>query len=40
MRPTQKAAVALIAAATIHAVAGTVGQVVQASTHVSEDMFS
>jgi len=40
MRPTQKAAIALIAAAIIHAVAGGVGQVVQASTLVSEDMFS
>jgi hypothetical protein len=40
MRPTQKAAIALIAAATIHAIAGIVGQVVQASTQVSDDMFS
>jgi hypothetical protein len=40
MRPTQKAAVALIAGATIHALAGIVGQVVQASTAVSDDMFS
>src|SRR5215211_1044608 len=40
MRPTQKAAVALIAGATIHAIGGIVGQVVQASTQVSDDMFS
>jgi hypothetical protein len=40
MRPTQKAAVALIAGAIIHAVGGIVGQVVQASTLVSDDMFS
>jgi hypothetical protein len=40
MRPTQKAAVALIAGAIIHAVGGIVGQVVQASTQVSDDMFS
>jgi hypothetical protein len=40
MRPTQKAAVALIAGAIIHAAAGIVGQVVQASTKVSDDMFS
>src|SRR5215218_11227498 len=40
MRPTQKAAVALIAGATIHAIAGIVGQVVQGSALVSEDMFS
>jgi hypothetical protein len=40
MRPTQKAAIALIAGAIIHAVAGIVGQVVQASTLVSDDMFS
>jgi hypothetical protein len=40
MRPTQKAAIALIAGAIIHAVAGIVGQVVQASTQVSDDMFS
>jgi hypothetical protein len=40
MRPTQKAAVALIAGAIIHAVGGIVGQVVQASTAVSDDMFS
>jgi hypothetical protein len=40
MRPTQKAAIALIAGAIIHAVGGIVGQVVQASTLVSEDLFS
>jgi hypothetical protein len=40
MRPTQKAAVALIAGAIIHAVVARVGQVVQASTLVSDDMFS
>jgi hypothetical protein len=40
MRPTQKAAVALIAGAIIHAVVGIVGQVVQAATLVSDDMFS
>jgi|SRR5215211_3338861 len=40
MRPTQKAAVALIAGAIIHAVGGIVGQVVQDSTRVSDDMFS
>ena len=40
MRPTQKAAVALIAGAIIHAVGGIVGQVVQASTLVTDDMFS
>src|SRR5215217_6075574 len=40
MRPTQKAAVALIAGAIIHAIGGSVGQVVQASTQVSDDMFS
>jgi hypothetical protein len=40
MRPTQQAAVALIAGAIIHAVAGVVGQVVRASTQVSDDMFS
>jgi hypothetical protein len=40
MRPTQLAAIALIAAAIIHAVAGIVGQIVQASTLVSDDMFS
>src|SRR5215211_2298438 len=40
MRPTQKAAVALIAGATIHAIGGIVGQVVQASTLVTDDMFS
>jgi hypothetical protein len=40
MRRTQKAAVALIAGAIIHAVAGILGQVVQASTAVSDDMFS
>jgi hypothetical protein len=40
MRPTQKAAIALIAGAIIHAIGGIVGQVVQASTQVSEDMFS
>ena len=40
MRPTQKAAIALIAGATIHAVGGIVGQVVQASTLVSDDTFS
>ena len=40
MRPAQKAAIALIAGAIIHAVGGIVGQVVQASTKVSDDMFS
>jgi hypothetical protein len=40
MRPTQKAAIALIAGAIIHAAGGIVGQVVQASTQVSDDMFS
>jgi hypothetical protein len=39
MRPTQKAAVALIIAAIIHAAGGIVGQVVQASTDVSDDLF-
>jgi hypothetical protein len=40
MRPTQKAAVALIAGAIIHAIGGIVGQVVQSSTLVGDDMFS
>lgn len=40
MRPTQKAAIALIAGAIIHAAGGIVGQVVQASTQVSDDLFS
>ena len=40
MQPTQKAAIALIAGAIIHAVGGIVGQVVQASTLVSDDLFS
>ena len=40
MRPTQKAAVALIAGAIIHAIAGIVGQFAQAWTVVSDDMFS
>ena len=40
MRPTQKAAVALIAGAIIHAIVGIVGQIVQSSTKVSDDMFS
>jgi hypothetical protein len=40
MRPTQKAAITLIAGAMIHAVGGIVGQIVQASTLVSDDMFS
>jgi hypothetical protein len=40
MRPTQKAAVALIAGAIIHAISGIVGQIVQSSTKVSDDMFS
>jgi hypothetical protein len=40
MRPTQKAGIALIAGAIIHAIGGIVGQVVQASTQVSDDMFS
>jgi hypothetical protein len=40
MRPSQLSAIALIAAALIHAAAGIVGQVVQASTLVSDDMFS
>ena len=39
MRPTQKAAIALIAGAIIHAAAGIVGQFAQASTLVSDDMF-
>ena len=40
MRPTQKAAVALIAGAIIHAIVGIVGQIAQSSTTVSDDMFS
>ena len=40
MRPTQKAAVALIAGAIIHAIGGIVGQIVESSTKVSDDMFS
>ncbi len=40
MRATQKAAIALIAGAIIHATAGIVGQLVQASTLVSDDQFS
>src|SRR5215217_3903527 len=40
MRTTQKAAIALIVGAIIHATGGIVGQVVQASTKVSDDMFS
>ena len=40
MRFTQKAAIALIAGAIIHAVAGIVGQVVQASSLVTDDQFS
>ena len=40
MRPTQKAAIALIAGAIIHAASGIVGQIVQASTLVSDDLFS
>jgi hypothetical protein len=40
MSPTQKAAVALIAGAIIHAVAGIVGQIVASSTNVIDDMFS
>lgn len=40
MRPTQKAAIALIAGAIVHAAAGIIGQIVQASTTVSDDMFS
>src|SRR3954463_1208979 len=40
MRPTQKAAVALIAGAIIHAIAGIVGQIVESSTTVSDDLFS
>jgi hypothetical protein len=40
MRPTQTAAVALIAGAIIHAISGIVGQIVQSSTKVSDDMFS
>jgi hypothetical protein len=40
MRRTQKAAIALIAGALIHAAGGIVGQIVQASTLVSDDMFS
>jgi hypothetical protein len=39
MRPTQKAAIALIAGASIHAAGGIVGQVVRASTDVSDDLF-
>ena len=39
MRPTQKAAIALIAGATIHAAGGIVGQVLRASTDVSDDLF-
>jgi hypothetical protein len=40
VRTTQKAAIALIVGAIIHATGGIVGQVVQASTKVSDDMFS
>jgi hypothetical protein len=40
MRPAHKAAIALIAGGMIHAVAGIVGQVVRASTTVSDDSFS
>jgi hypothetical protein len=40
MRATQKAAMALIAGAIIHAAGGIVGRVVQASTLVSDDQFS
>src|SRR5215208_3524166 len=40
MRPTQKAATALIAGAIVHAAAGIVGQIVQASTQVSDELFS
>ena len=40
MRPLQMAAFALSAGAIIHAVGGIVGPVVQASTLVSDDMFS
>ena len=40
MRPTQKAAIALITGAISHAAASIGGQVVQASTEVSDDMFS
>ena len=40
MRATRIAAIALIAGAIIHAAGGIVGQVVQASTLVSDDMFS
>ena len=40
MRPTQIAAIALIAGAIIHAARGIVGQIVQASTLVSDDLFS
>ena len=40
MRPTQKAAIALIAGAIIHTLAGIVGQFAQAWTVVSDDMFS
>ena len=40
MRPTQKAAIALIAGAIIHAIVGIVGQFAQSSTLVSDDMFS
>jgi hypothetical protein len=40
MRPTQKAAAALIAGAIIHTACGIVGQFAQAWTTVSDDMFS
>ncbi len=40
MRPTQKAAFALIAGGVIHAIVGIVGQIAQSSTKVSDDMFS
>jgi hypothetical protein len=40
MRPTQKAAIALIAGAIIHTAGGIVGQFAQAWTLVSDDMFS
>jgi len=39
MRPTQKAAIGLIAGAIIHVAGGIVGQVVQGSTEVSDDLF-
>ena len=40
MSTTQTAAIAMIAAAVIHAIGGVVSQVVQASTLVGDDRFS